>query len=501
MQQTETFNTVLNLMPILFIWLLGLIFATILVTFIYDISQSKNALLKNYPVVGHFRYLFSNLGSFFRQYFFAMDREEMPFNRAEREWVDRASKGRDNTIAFGSTKNISSPGTPIFINCPFPTLDSDGVQTESVIIGKGYSDNPYTARSIFNISGMSYGAISKPAVLALSNGARQSGCWMNTGEGGLSPYHLEGGADLVFQIGTAKYGVRNADGSLNDEKLAKVASHQQVKMFEIKISQGAKPGKGGILPGVKVTAEIASIRGIPKGLDSISPNRHLEVSNIGELLDLINHVKLITKKPVGFKTVIGDVTWLTTLLKEVNGRGRDFAPDFIAIDGGDGGTGAAPMELMDNVGLPLKEALPIVVDKIIQNGLKDRIKVIASGKLITPADVAWAVCAGADFVTSARGFMFAIGCIQSLKCNKNTCPTGITTHNKRLQKGLNPINKADKVAEYVSGISIALQTIAHSCGVKEVRMLNKTHVRIVQNDGKSISMAELCPLCVEGENK
>jgi glutamate synthase domain-containing protein 2 len=195
------------------------------------------------------------------------------------------------------------------------------------------------------------------------------------------------------------------------------------------------------------------------------------------------------------------VTWLTTLLKEVNGRGRDFAPDFIAIDGGDGGTGAAPMELMDNVGLPLKEALPIVVDKIIQNGLKDRIKVIASGKLITPADVAWAVCAGADFVTSARGFMFAIGCIQSLKCNKNTCPTGITTHNKRLQKGLNPINKADKVAEYVSGISIALQTIAHSCGVKEVRMLNKTHVRIVQNDGKSIPMAELCPLCVEGENK
>jgi glutamate synthase domain-containing protein 2 len=159
------------------------------------------------------------------------------------------------------------------------------------------------------------------------------------------------------------------------------------------------------------------------------------------------------------------------------------------------------MELMDNVGLPLKEALPIVVDKIIQNGLKDRIKVIASGKLITPADVAWAVCAGADFVTSARGFMFAIGCIQSLKCNKNTCPTGITTHNKRLQKGLNPINKADKVAEYVSGISIALQTIAHSCGVKEVRMLNKTHVRIVQNDGKSIPMAELCPLCVEGENK
>jgi len=497
---SETSNFIFNLMPTLFIWLSGLVFAVVILTFIFDISQSKNAILRNYPVVGHFRYLFSTLGEFFRQYFFAMDREEMPFNRAERQWVNRASENKSNTIAFGSTKNINTPGTAIFINCPFPTLDSDAVETKTVIIGEGYSSNPYAAKSIFNISGMSFGAISKPAVLALSNGARMAGCWMNTGEGGISPYHLEGGADLVFQIGTAKYGVRNDDGSLSDEKLANIATRGQVKMFELKVSQGAKPGKGGILPGIKVTKQISEIRGIPKGEDSISPNRHVEVSNASELLDMINHVREVTQKPVGFKTVIGHIRWLEALLEEVNKRGKDSAPDFITVDGGDGGTGAAPMALMDSMGLPLKEALPLVVDKIMQCGLEDRIKVVASGKMITPSDVAWAICAGADFVTSARGFMFAIGCIQSLKCNKNTCPTGITTHNKRLQKGLNPKSKSIKVKNYINNITKTVGIIAHSCGVKEVRGLNRTHVRIVQINGKSIPMDELCPVCPTGES-
>ena len=488
-------------MPTLFVWLLGIVFAIIVVTFVFDISQSKNAILRNYPVVGHFRYLFSNLGEFFRQYFFAMDREEMPFNRAERQWVHRASSDKDNTIAFGSTKNLNIPGSTIFINCPFPMLDSDAVKTRTVIIGEGYNKHPYAANSIFNISGMSYGAISKPAVLALSGGAKKADCWMNTGEGGLSPYHLKGGADLVFQIGTAKYGVRNDDGSLSDQKLADIAQHDQVKMFEIKISQGAKPGKGGILPGIKVNTEISKIRGIPKGIDSISPNRHIEVSSSSELLDMINHVRDITERPVGFKTVIGHIRFLEDLLDEVNKRGVESAPDFITIDGGDGGTGAAPMALMDNVGLPLREALPLVVDTILKHGLEDRIKLIASGKMITPADVAWAICAGADFVTSARGFMFAIGCVQSLKCNKNTCPTGITTHNKRLQKGLDPENKSVKVANYVMNMTKTVEMIAHSCGVKEVHLLNRTHVRIVQPDGKSIPMNELCPLCAEGESE
>jgi glutamate synthase domain-containing protein 2 len=237
--------------------------------------QSKDAIRRNYPVIGRFRELFTSLGEFFRQYFFAMDREEMPFNRAERNWVYRAAKNIDNTVAFGSTKNLLPAGTAIFVNCPFPTLESDAAETQPLVIGP-YCREPYAAKSIFNISAMSYGALSAPAVRALSKGAKLAECWLNTGEGGLAPYHLEGGCDIVFQIGTAKYGVRDASGQLNDEKLREVATYPQVKMFELKLSQGAKPGKGGILPGAKVTQEIAVIRGIPAGQDSISPNRHPE---------------------------------------------------------------------------------------------------------------------------------------------------------------------------------------------------------------------------------
>ena len=247
-----------------------------------------------------------------------------------------------------------------------------------------------------------------------------------------------GGGDIIFQIGTAKYGVRDEDGNLSDDRLREIAAHDQVKMFELKMSQGAKPGKGGILPGIKVNAEIAAIRGIPEGEDSISPNRHPEINDAGSMLDMINHIRDVTGKPVGFKAVVGSYSWLTDLAKEIQRRGIASAPDFITVDSGDGGTGAAPMALMDNVGLVIKEAPPLVVDILTEHGLRDRIKVIASGKLVTPSEVAWALAVGADFINSARGFMFSLGCIQSLKCNRNTCPTGITTTSKRLQKGLNP---------------------------------------------------------------
>ena len=316
---------------------------------------------------------------------------------------------------------------------------------------------------------------------------------MNTGEGGLSPYHLEGGADIIMQIGTAKYGVRDEAGNLSDEKLREVAAHEQVKMFELKMSQGAKPGKGGILPGIKVSQEIAEIRGIEVGADSISPNRHPEIDNAGEMLDMINRVRDVTGKPVGIKAVIGAYNWLDDLCQEILSRGIESAPDFFTIDSGDGGTGAAPMPLMDNVGLTIKESLPMVSDILHQYGLRDRIRIIASGKLVTPAEVAWALCAGADFINSARGFMFSLGCIQALKCNKNTCPTGITTHNKRLQKGLNPEDKAAKVANYCLNMVHEVEVIAHSCGVREPRKLKRYHVRIVQDNGKSVPMDELYP--------
>ncbi|MEE9142437.1 MAG: FMN-binding glutamate synthase family protein, partial [Gammaproteobacteria bacterium] len=432
------------------------------------------------------------MGGFFRQYFFSQDREEMPFNRAQRSWVYRAAKGIDNTVAFGSTRDLKPVGTALFVNCPYPTLDEDAVPTTKVTIGP-YAAKPYRPNSIFNISGMSYGAISKPAVLALSNGARKSGVWMNTGEGGLSPWHLEGGADIVFQIGTAKYGVRDENDKLSDEKLRLIADYDQVKMFEIKLSQGAKPGKGGILPGGKVTEEISNIRGIPVGGDSISPNRHPEVNSAADLLDMIDHVRKVTGKPVGFKAVIGAYGWLEDLFEEVNRRGIESAPDFITVDSADGGTGAAPMSLIDYMGLPLRESLPLVIDLLTKHGLRDRVRVIASGKLITPAEVALALCVGADFTVSARGFMFALGCIQALQCNKNTCPTGITTHNKRLQRGLVVTDKQDRVANYAKHINYEVGVIAHSCGVPEPRRLKRMHCRVVMEDGKSIPLDELYP--------
>jgi glutamate synthase domain-containing protein 2 len=343
---------------------------------------------------------------------------------------------------------------------------------------------------------MSYGAISRPAILALSRGAKAAGLWMNTGEGGLSPYHLEGGGDIVFQIGTAKYGVRDLEGNLDDGKLRQIAAHEQVRMIEIKLSQGAKPGKGGILPGAKVTPEIAAIRGIRVGEDSISPNRHIDVSSNEDLLDMIERVRSVSGKPVGFKAVIGSPEWLDSLFEEVNWRGIESAPDFITVDSAEGGTGAAPLPLIDDMGLPLRESLAMLVDKLVEHGLRDRVRVIASGKLVTPADDAWALCVGADFAVSARGFMFALGCIQALQCNKNTCPTGITTHNLKLQRGLDPADKAVRVANYAHTMVHEVGMIAHSCGVREPRQLNRRHARIVMPNGLSVPLAELYPAVI-----
>ncbi|MGI9302399.1 MAG: glutamate synthase-related protein, partial [Gammaproteobacteria bacterium] len=291
----------------------------------------------------------------------------------------------------------------------------------------------------------------------------------------------------------AKYGVRDLDGNLSDDKLREVAAHEQVKMFEIKLSQGAKPGKGGILPGGKVTDEIARIRGIPIGGDSISPNRHTDIDSVSDILDMIHHVRTVTGKPVGFKTVIGAYGWLENMMKEVLERGIDSAPDFITVDSADGGTGAAPMSLMDYMGLPIQESLPLVVDIIKRYELRERIKIVASGKLITPAEVAWALAVGADFVTSARGFMFALGCIQALQCNKNTCPTGITTHNRKLQSGLNPADKAQRVKHYAHNMVHEVGVIAHSCGVHEPRELRRYHARIVTAEGRSTPLDEMYP--------
>ncbi len=485
----------LQSLALLFVFITGLLVLLLMVLFVIDRTQKGDAVRRNYPVLGRFRGLFSSLGEFFRQYFFAMDREEMPFNRAQREWVGRAADGHGNTVAFGSTRNLSVIGTPIFVNAAFPPLDGQFAKTEPLEIGPT-ARQPYVAKSIVNISGMSFGALSAPAVEALSRGAAKAGIWMNTGEGGMSPYHLAGGCDVVFQIGTAKYGVRDLNGNLCDDKLRAAAAHPEVRMFEIKLAQGAKPGKGGILPAEKVTQEIAAIRGIPAGKASLSPNRHDGVDDFGDLLDMVVHIREVTGKPVGFKTVVGSLDPFEELFALIKQRGHAGAPDFITIDGGEGGTGAAPMPLIDLVGMPIREALPLVVNLRDQYGLKERVRIVASGKLVNPGDVAWALCAGADFITSARGFMFSLGCIQALKCNRNTCPTGITTHDTGLQKGLVVEDKYIKVAQYADCLTHEVETIAHSVGVPEPRQMRREHVRLVQANGCSVPMSEMFPRAV-----
>ncbi len=463
----------------------------ILFLFVRDITQKKHSVLRNYPVIGRLRYFFESQGDYFRQYFFTSDREEMPFNRATRSWVYRTAKGEGGIIGFGSTNDLREPGSIIFVNAGFPVLEEDRLPTPSLIIGAGFCAEPFEAKSIINISGMSYGAISAPAVQALARGAAQAGCWMDTGEGGLSPYHLEGGCDLIMQIGTAKYGVRDAQGRLSKERIIELG--KVVKAFEIKLSQGAKPGKGGVLPGAKVTAEIARIRGIPAGEDSISPNRHHDIANIDQLLDQIVQVREWGGRPVGVKTAIGGWQFINELCEAVQRRGLEFAPDFLVIDGGEGGSGAAPQTLADHMGLPIGEALPRVVDALLEAGLKQRIRVVASGKLVNSARAAWALCAGADFVNTARGFMFSLGCIQALRCHTNTCPTGITTHNKRLQRGLVVEEKYLRVANYAKNMNHEIDMIAHSCGVRHARELRREHVRMVQTAHHSIALNMLYP--------
>jgi glutamate synthase domain-containing protein 2 len=474
--------------------LLAIVVAAVFVFwFIEDVTQKKHAVLRNYPVIGRLRYFFEKQGEYFRQYFFAGDRDEMPFNRATRAWVYRVAKKEDGSglIGFGSTYDIKAPGAILFVNAPFPVQEWEHKATPPLTIGEGWCEHPFSARSIVNISGMSFGAISKPAVQALARGAAQAGCWIDTGEGGLAPYHLEGNPDVIMQIGTAKYGIRDPDGAFSPARAKELG--KVVKAFEIKLSQGAKPGKGGVLPGGKVTAEIAAIRGIPQGQDSISPNRHRDAANVGELLDQVHSIRSLTGRPVGIKTAIGGWRFLNDMAEDVLRRGLEYAPDFLVIDGGEGGSGAAPQALFDHMSLSIEEGLPRAADMLYESGLKDRIRLVASGKLVTSARAAWALCVGADFVNTARGFMFSLGCIQALRCHTNTCPTGITTHNPRLQRGLVVEEKYLRVANYALGMNHDIEMIAHSCGVEHPRLLRREHCRIVQNNGHSSSLKTLYP--------
>jgi glutamate synthase domain-containing protein 2 len=447
--------------------------------YLHDIRQRHHTILRNYPVIGHVRYFAETWGEYMRQYQYLPDWAERPFNRLERSWVYRSAKGVSNLVSFGS----ECVPAFAFRNAPFPVLEQEQRPFPGKLIGvaagPGACREPYLAGSFFNISGMSYGALSHAAVSALSRGAAAAGIWMATGEGGLAPFHLEGGCDVVMQLGTAKYGARNPDGSLSEARIKEIAAHRQVKMFEVKLAQGAKPGKGGILPGAKVTAEIAAIRGIPAGQDSISPNRHLDIGTIRELGAFIERLRGLAGKPVGVKFVVGDPAFLDAWFADCLAS-PEGCPDYVQVDGGEGGTGAAPAPLIDYVGLPITTALPLVAAARARHGLTERIRIVASGKLITPDKVAWALCMGADFVSSARGFMFSLGCIQAMKCGSGRCPTGVTAADPRLIAGLDPADKAGRVARYAARMREEVEIIAHACGLSDPTEFRPGHVTEIE---------------------
>jgi len=477
--------------PILW-WAAGTTGSLLLVG-LYDLIQPRHSILRNYPVLGHLRFIVEDVGPELHQYIVEGNTDGRPFDRDRRSLMYARAKGMLDKKPFGTELDVYGDGyiwlTHSILAKP---MHEDPVAHLRIDLGGPACTRPYSA-SIYNISAMSFGSLGKNAISALNIGARDASCFHNTGEGGVSRHHRHG-ADLCWQLGTGYFGCRTPDGKFDIDRLvATVNEVEQIRMIEIKLSQGAKPGKGGILPGAKVTEEIARIRGIPAGEDSISPNRHREIDNVDDLLDFIERVRDLTGKPVGFKTVVGAYGWLEELFQKARARGEDAGPDFITVDSGDGGSGAAPKPLIDNVGLPIRESLPLVIDILNAHGMRPRIRVITSGKMINPSGVAGALCLGADFVISARGFMFALGCIQALQCNRNTCPTGVTTHDKRLQRGLVPADKAERVRRYQQQIEKEVGIIAHSCGVPEPRRLRRMHCRIVQANGKSIPLDELYP--------
>lgn len=454
-----------------------------------DRTQTRHSLRRNFPLLARGRWLMESVGHFFRYYMVADDRQEYPFNRADRTTVYKMAKNNNMTEAFGSTQKPDELDFS-FIHANYPYIEKENEHySPTALVYGSTTENPYTANSRINISAMSHGALSNNAVLALGKGAKMGGFLQNTGEGGLSQSHIDGGADLIYQIGTAKYGCANPDASLNVEKLSVLASNPQIKMFEIKMSQGAKPGKGGILPAAKVTEDIAKARDIPVGHASISPNGHVEVHNDLTMIDLIYKVKKYSKKPTGIKLCLGSEEQFDSLISTIAQRRMElieagqaqeaelFTPDFITVDSSDGGTGAAPAAHMDAMGMHIKTSMPIVISTLVKYNLRERIHLIVSGKMMTPIMAAWAFANGANAINIARGFLFSLGCIQARQCNKNTCPTGITTHNPRYTKGLDPQEKSVRVFNYHKNLEHELTNIAHSCGVKTYDMLSKKHIR------------------------
>lgn len=439
---------------------------------LHDAFQKKRAILRNFPVLGNVRYLFEMIRPEIQQYFIESEESGAPFPREIRSVVYQRAKQQNDTLPFGTQKNVYQEGYEWLTHSISPKhVDPKSLR---VMVGGPLCKKPYSA-SIFNISAMSYGALSKNAVLALNGGAQLGNFYHNTGEGGLSPYHLSEGGDIVWQIGTGYFGCRTPDGNFCPETFAQKAMHENVKMIEIKISQGAKPSHGGILPAAKITPEIVEIRKVLPGKDVISPPAHKAFSGPMGLLNFVQKLRdLSGGKPVGFKLCIGHPHEFVAICKAMLESG--IYPDFITVDGGEGGTGAAPMEFSDSVGSPLEEGLSFVHDVLIGFDLRKHIRIIASGKVLTSFNLYSRMALGADICNTARGMMLALGCIQARQCNTNHCPTGVATSNPELVQGLVPSDKRVRVYNYHRHTLEAFAELLGGVGVSSTAEISRHHI-------------------------
>lgn len=471
------------------------LFGPLIMLGLRDMMQTKHTLLRNFPVAAHFRYLFESIRPEISQYFIETDMSGRPYSRLERSLVYTRSKKVNDTIPFGTQLNVYDVGYE-WVNHSITPIHIPPEEFRVMVGGKDCKQ-PYNA-SRLNISAMSFGSLSRNAIEALSTGAKMGGFAHNTGEGGVSPYHLKGGADLIWQIGTGYFGCRTKDGKFNPETFAKRAVHERVKMIEIKVSQGAKPGHGGILPAAKVTKEISEIRDVPMGEDIISPPAHSAFSTPLEMMHFIKQLRdLSGGKPVGFKMCLGRQIELVTICKAM--IETDIYPDFITIDGGEGGTGAAPVEFSNHIGSPLVESLIFAHNTLTGFGIRDQIKIIASGKVASGFDMVKRLALGADMCNAARAMMMAVGCIQALKCNTNECPVGVATQDPAFYKGLIVTDKSVRVKNYQEEMLGSVREIMGAMGLNTPEALFPGHImrRTAPNEIKSYG--DLYPSVGEGD--
>ena len=463
----------------------ALVFAALVLLGLHDLRQTRHAVLRNYPVIGHLRFLLEYIRPELRQYFIESDTEAAPFSRAQRSLVYQRAKSEPDNRPFGTHLDVGRQGYEWINHSIFPTVLASS--DFRVTIGAGCAQ-PYQA-SIFNISAMSFGSLSSNAILALNQGAKKGGFAHDTGEGSISSYHRVHGGDLIWEVGSGYFGCRDEQGRFNPERFAQNASDPQVKMIEIKLSQGAKPGHGGILPAAKVTREIAVARGVPQGVDCLSPSSHGAFSTPLEMMDFVARLRELSGgKPTGFKLCIGHPWEWFGIVKAMLQSG--ITPDFIVVDGAEGGTGAAPVEFSDHVGAPLQEGLLLVHNTLIGVGLRERVKIGCAGKVITAFDIARMMALGADWCNAGRGFMMALGCIQSLTCHTGKCPTGVTTQDPLRGRALVVPDKAVRVYNFHQSTLHALKELVQAAGLNHpreitahhiVRRLTDTEVRLLAN--------------------